>query len=175
MCQLCAKWVSHALAEVQKWTLYETCRINLEQFQHKGNDMLNRIIVIDETWAQAYEPKPKKQSIEWHCGSPRRHKFQQNPSPTKVMIIWAYDSQGILECHPVHEGNTVHATYYKSFLMYNLSHILWRKYPALLNNAIFLHDNATNHTAACVQNLLQWWGWEILQHPPYSSDLSPYD
>ncbi|KAJ4449660.1 Tyrosine-protein kinase Src64B [Periplaneta americana] len=26
-----------------------------------------------------------------------------------------------------------------------------------------------------VRNLLQWWGWEILEHPSYSPDLSPCD
>ena len=36
---------------------YETCRINLEQIQHEGNDMLNQITAINETWAQAYEPE----------------------------------------------------------------------------------------------------------------------
>ena len=85
------------------------------------------------------------------------------------MIILAYDSQGILECHPVCEGRTVNAAYYRSFLQYNLQ----RKRPELLNNTLILHDNATGHTAACAQNLLQRWGWEILQHPLYSPDLNP--
>ena len=81
-----------------------------------------------------------------------------------------HDSQGILECHPIREDCTVYAVYYRSFLQYNLHRTLRRKC-----NAIILHDNPTSHTAACVQNLLQWWGWEILQHSPYSPDLSPCD
>ena len=152
--QTLAKWVPHAFGEVQKWTLYETYRINLERFEHEGNDMLNRIISICETWARAYEPELNRQSREWHRrGSPRRHVLRQNPSPTKVMIILAYDSQGILECYLVREGRTVSAAYYRSFLQYNLRLTLRRKCPALLNNAIILHDNATSHIAACVQNL----------------------
>ena len=68
--------------------------------------MLNRIIAVDETWARAYEPELKRQSSEWrHQGSPRRRKVRQNPSPTKVMVILAYDCQGVLVCHPVHEGS----------------------------------------------------------------------
>ena len=47
----------------------------------------------------------KRQSNEWNRhGSPRRHEFRQNQSYTKVRIILAYDSQGILENHPVREG-----------------------------------------------------------------------
>ena len=108
--------------------------------------MLNQIIAIDEAWAQAYEPELKRQSSErYRHDSPQRHKFRQNPSSTKVMIILAYDSQGILECHPVHEVRTVNAAYYRSFLQYNLRCTLRRKCPASLNNAVILHDNATSH------------------------------
>jgi histone-lysine N-methyltransferase SETMAR len=49
------------------------------------------------------------------------------------------------------------------------------KRAELLDNAIILHDNATSHTADTVRRCLQRWGWEILQHPPYSPDLSPCD
>ena len=90
----------------------------------------------------------------------------------KVMIILVYDSQGILECHAVREGCTVNAANYRLFLQYNLHCTLRRKRPALLSNAIILHDNATSHTTACVHNLLQRWAWKILQHPQYSPDCS---
>ena len=74
MCKIAAKWVPHALTEQQKWCCYETCRIHLESYQN-GENLLNRIIAIDETWARAYEPELKRQSAEWrHHGSPRKHK-----------------------------------------------------------------------------------------------------
>ena len=56
MRKICGKWVPHHLTEVQKWTCYETCHINLERFQQEGQAMLNRIIAVDEAWARAYEP-----------------------------------------------------------------------------------------------------------------------
>jgi histone-lysine N-methyltransferase SETMAR len=87
------------------------------------------------------------------------------------MIILAYDSQGVLVCHPVREGRTVNAQYYKSFLQYRLRRAVREKRPELLDNAIILHDNATSHTADTVRRCLQRWGWEVLQHPPYSPDL----
>ena len=68
-----AKWVPHALTEQQKWCRYETCRIHLEMYQNEGENLLNNIITIDETWIKAYEPELKRQSAEWrHEGSPRR-------------------------------------------------------------------------------------------------------
>ena len=77
--QIAAKWVPLALTEQQKWSRYETC-IHLERYQN-GENLLNNIITIDETWVRAYEPELKRQSAEWkHEGSPRREKFRQNPS-----------------------------------------------------------------------------------------------
>ena len=44
----------------------------------------------------------------------------------------------------------------------------------VVQNPIILHDNARSHTAA-VKDLLCRWQWNILEHPPYSPDMSPWD
>ena len=61
MRKIAAKWVPHVLTEQQKLCRYETC-IYLERFQNEGENLLNNIITIDETWARAYEPELKLQS-----------------------------------------------------------------------------------------------------------------
>ncbi|KAJ4425552.1 hypothetical protein ANN_27747, partial [Periplaneta americana] len=40
---------------------------------------------------------------------------------------------------------------------------------------VLLHENARPHTAASTRELLDQFGWEIFDHPPYSPDLSPSD
>ena len=71
----------------------------MERYQNEGENLLNNIITT-ETWIRAYEPELKRQSAEWrHEGSPRRQKFRQNPSPVNLMIILAYDVQGVILCH----------------------------------------------------------------------------
>ena len=73
MRKIAANWVPHALTDLKKWCCYETCRIHVERYQNEGEDVLNNIITIDETWVRAYEPELKRQSAEWrHEGSPRR-------------------------------------------------------------------------------------------------------
>jgi len=37
------------------------------------------------------------------------------------------------------------------------------------------HDNACPHTAAVTVETVQQLGFELLQHPPYSPDLTPSD
>ena len=45
----------------------------------------------------------------------------------------------------------------------------------LLDGIILLHDNARPHTVNLVRDKLERSGWETVQHPPYSPDLSPCD
>ena len=40
---------------------------------------------------------------------------------------------------------------------------------------IFHHDNDRPHVAIPVKNYLENSGWEVLPHPPYTSDLAPSD
>ena len=53
MRKIVSKWVPHALTEEQKLCRYETCRIHLERYQNEGENLLNNIITIDETWVRA--------------------------------------------------------------------------------------------------------------------------
>ena len=67
------------------------------------------------------------------------------------------------------------ANYYRSFLQRQLCHAVIEKQRNTLNNAIILHDNTRSHTAQNVKQQLECWEWEVLEHPPYSLDLSPWD
>ena len=49
-----------------------------------------------------------------------------------------------------------------------------KRRPLVVQNPIIIHDNARSHTAA-VTELLRCWQWDILEHPPYSPDMSPCD
>ncbi|GBN63398.1 Histone-lysine N-methyltransferase SETMAR [Araneus ventricosus] len=40
---------------------------------------------------------------------------------------------------------------------------------------VLLYDNALPHAPAATQELLDQFGWEIFDHPPYSPDLAPSD
>ena len=61
-----------------------------------------------------------------------------------------------------------------SFLV--LEHAIKSKRPGILSDGnIVLHDNARPHTVNVVRGKLQTFGWETLQHPPYSPYLSYCD
>jgi transposase len=43
----------------------------------------------------------------------------------------------------------------------------------MLTFSVVLHDGARLHTAAHTQALLEYFNWELFDHPPYSPDLTP--
>ena len=70
------KCVPDALTEQQKWCRYESYRIHLERYQNEGENLLNNIFTIDETWVRDNEPELKRQSAEWiHEGSRKDRNF----------------------------------------------------------------------------------------------------
>ncbi|GBO15143.1 hypothetical protein AVEN_201436-1 [Araneus ventricosus] len=50
-----------------------------------------------------------------------------------------------------------------------------RRRGMLPGGIVFLLENARPHTAAATQELLDQFGWEIFDHPPYSPNLAPSD
>ncbi|KAJ4449206.1 hypothetical protein ANN_00603 [Periplaneta americana] len=73
--------------------------------------------------------------------------------------------------------DVVHKTVFRDCVKHHhLRPALGRKRRhSVVQNPIILHDNARSHTAAAVKDLLRCWQWEILEHPPYSPDMSPCD
>lgn len=102
-------------------------------------------------------------------------KVRATQSAVKVMFIVAYDVSGVILHHAVPPRVTVDAAYYCRFLEHHLRPALRRKRHFMVQHPIILHDNARCHTAAAVRDLLRRWQWEILEHPPYSPDMSPCD
>jgi hypothetical protein len=86
------------------------------------------------------------------------------------MATLFWDVHGVLLVDFTPPGSTINAAAYRETLK-RLKEAIRHKRPQLLTKGLgvlLLHDNAT-------VNLLNSWGWEILSHPPYSSDLAPSD
>jgi transposase len=45
----------------------------------------------------------------------------------------------------------------------------------LTSGVVLFHDIARRHTAACIRALLEYFNWELFDHPSYSPDLAPSD
>jgi len=71
--------------------------LHLQRYQDEGDDMLSRIVTVDEAWVHHYELETKRASMRWkHPASPTHKKFKVTPSPGKVMLTVFWDYQCVL-------------------------------------------------------------------------------
>jgi histone-lysine N-methyltransferase SETMAR len=175
--KVAAKWVPHQLSEEQKAARKRVAEELLRRYEAEGEQFLNRIVAIDETWVQDFEPQLKSQSSQWkHATSPHPKKCRRQQSKVKLMMIMAYDKNGVIATDRVPPGSTVTAAYYRKFLQEVLCPKIRRKRPAMFAaGVLILHDNARPHASGAVSEILENYGWQVLPHPPYSPDMSPPD
>jgi len=70
--KLFAKWAPKCLNGDQKHQRCQSSEKILEFFRRDPNEILSRLVTLDETWLYHYDPETKQQSMEWHhSGSPR--------------------------------------------------------------------------------------------------------
>ena len=71
MRKIAARWVPYMPSESEKTNL-NIARKLLKRYGEDGDEMLQRIVAIDETWIWSFEPELKRQRSEWHTkNSPR--------------------------------------------------------------------------------------------------------
>ena len=62
MRKIAAQWVPHMLSESEKHQLVNiVCKL-LKRYGEDGDEVLQRIVAIDETWIRSFEPELKHQS-----------------------------------------------------------------------------------------------------------------
>jgi len=96
-------------------------------------------------------------------------------STGKVLAFIYWDQDGILLIEYLPNGQTINAQYYSSLLV-QLKDILKEKRRGKFTKVVlFLHDNAPVHQILTTPKKLAYLGFQCLDHPPYSPDLTPLD
>jgi [histone H3]-lysine36 N-dimethyltransferase SETMAR len=174
--KLCSRWVPKMLTDVHKTKRLGSSLTFLTRYSEEGNEFLSKIVTDDETWVCHVTPESKQQSMEWrHSLSPTRKKFKTTLSARKIMCTVFWDRQGILLVEFLPKGQTINAQRYCQTLRKLRRAIQNRRRGMLSQGLVLLHDNARPHTAGVTQNLIQQFGWEQFDYPPYSPDLAPSD
>ena len=121
-------------------------------------------------------PETKRQSAEWHTkSSPRLKKAHMSRSRVKTMIIvFLFDSHGIVHKEFVPPGQTVNHAFYKDVLEW-LRKQVQRVRTDIADDWVLQHDKAPAHTTLSIQEFLAKKNIPVLPHPPYSPDLAPCD
>ncbi|CAH1970352.1 unnamed protein product [Acanthoscelides obtectus] len=115
---------------------------------------VNCIVSGDESWIYCYEPENKLQSAVW-------------------MVASFVSKAGHIATIPLNEQRTVTADWYTTICLPKVITELRQINP---ERRIIPHqDNVSSHTAQKTRQYLTEENLELLDHPPYSPDLSPND
>lgn len=92
--------------------------------QHSYLDFFKNIIIVDENWCFAYDPRPECHSISW-VGETLRSltKLRFQKSFVKTMLMIFFDWQNATHKELVADDLTVNAIYYKDIMVRLLSRI----------------------------------------------------
>ena len=101
-----------------------------------------------------------------------------NHCKTSNRMLYAifFDLKGPVLQIPVPKGSTVTGKFYRESVLTQLVDFYQKCRPRTCVPGIkLLHGNALAHKSAAVQEYLKESGLDVLDHPPYSPDLSPCD
>ncbi|GFV89790.1 mariner Mos1 transposase [Trichonephila clavipes] len=73
------------------------------------------------------------------------------------------------------QGTTINAAAYCATPTKLRRAIQNKRRDLLTSGVLLLHGNARTHSAINTQNLIRSFGWEQIDHPPYSPDWAPSD
>ena len=115
--------------------------------------------------------------MNWrHSGSPRPKKFRVQKSAGKFLAsIFFLDEDGALLIDYLSKGQTIKADYYSPLLAQLKDIIKEKRRGKVFKVLLFLHDNVPAHRALATQKKLAYLGFQCLDHPPYSPDLTQSD
>jgi len=91
-----------------------------------------------------------------------------------MIIVFFFDSRGIVHKEFVPPGQTVNQAFYKDVLE-QLRKRVQRFRRDIADDWVLQHDNAPAHTALSIREFLAKKNIPVLPHPPYSPDLAPCD
>jgi hypothetical protein len=128
------------------------------------NDFLSRLVTMDETWLYHCDPETRQQSMEWrHSGSPRLPKKSRVQKPIGKFLatfswakLWTRNITHLCWCN------------WRTFWRENAEGSSQKK-------SLFLQDNSPAHRALETQSKMSCLGFQYLDYPRYSPDLTPSD
>ena len=104
------------------------------------------------------------------------HVLPREPCSKKMLYAIFFNSRGPVIQVPCPSGHTVTGQFYKNSVLKKVKEFYNKKRPSKGWSGVhLLHDNASSHKCEVVKSFLASEKVKLLNHPPYSADLSPCD
>ena len=138
---------------------------------------MEEIVTGAETWIYHFEPDSKVKSKVWVSSEGERPVIAcRCKTSNRMLFAIFFDSKGPVLHIPVPKGSSVTGKFYRESVLTQLVDFYQKRRPRTGVCGIkLLHDNASARKSATVQEHLKKSGLNVLDHPPYSPELSPCD
>ena len=136
---------------------------------------MEEIVTGDETWIYHFQPDSKAKNKVWVSSEGNRPVIAHHCKTSNRMLyaIFFY-SKGLVLQIPVPKGSSVTGKFYRESGLTQLVDFYQKRRPCSGVCGIkLLHDNPPAHKSTTVQEYLKESWLNVLDHPPYSPDLSP--
>ena len=175
--KICARWVPHLLTDEQKQSGVRLASQVIEKYDKCDPRRLEEIVTGDETLIYYFQPDSKAKNTVWVSSEGDRPVIARRcKTSNRMLYAIFFDSKGPVLQIPVPKGSSVTEKFYRESVLTQLVVFYQKHRPRTGVHGIkLLHDNAPAHKSATVQEYLKESGLDVLDHPPYSHDLSPCD
>ena len=173
--KICARWVPHLLTDEQKQSRVRLASQVIEKYDKCDPRHLEEIVTGDETWIYHFQPDSKAKNEVWVSSEGDRPVIARRcKTSNRMLYAIFFDSKGPVLQIPVPKGSSVTGKFYRESVLTQLVDFYQKRRPRTGVRGIkLLHDNTPAHKSATVQEYLKESGLDVLDHPPYSPDLSP--
>ena len=177
LCKICARWVPHLLTDEQKQSRVRLASQVIEKYDKCDPCRLEEIVTVDETWIYHFQPNSTAKNKVWVSSEGDRPVIAGHcKTSNRMLYAIFFDSKGPVLQIPVPKGSSVTGKFYRESVLTKLVDFYQKRRPRTGVCGIkLLHDNAPAHKSATVQEYLKKSGLDVLDHCPYSPDLSPCD
>ena len=173
--KICAHWVPHLLTDEQKQSRVRLALQVIEKYDKCDPRHLGEIVAGDETWIYHFQPDSKAENKVWVSSEGDRPVIASHcKTSNRMLYAIFFDSKGPVLQILVLKGSSVTGKFYRESFLTQLVDFYQKRRP---HNGVrgikLLHDNALARKSATVQEYLKESGLNVLDHPPYSPNLSP--
>ena len=177
LCKIYVRWVPHLLTDKQKQSRVRLASQVIEKYDKCDPRRLEEIVTGDETLIYYFQPDSKAKNKVWVSSEGDRPVIARCCKTTnRILFAIFFDLKGPVLQIPVTKGSSVTGKFYRESVLTQLVDFYPKLRPRTGVRGIkLLHDNAPAHKSATVQEYLKESGLDVLDHLPYSPDLSPSD
>ena len=167
--KICARWVPHLLTDEEKQSRVRLASQVVEKYDKCDPRHLEEIVTGDETWIYHFQPDSKAKNKVWVSSEGDRPVIVRRCKTSNGMlyaILIFFDSNGPVLQIPVPKGGSVTGKFYRESVLTQLVDFYQKRRPRTSVSGIkLLHDNASAHKSATVQECLKESGLDVLHHP----------